>query len=254
MNPSLSSGLDKLARLVHCQSSKFAKEDMNETILREVATQIAKEQFVQLWPTYALMIAVALVVGGGAAYFGAYFKRRGESFATKADFDGLLTQLKETTAVAEEVKARFSHADWATRELKTLRRLKLEELLQAVYEIQVWQDVEKDARIYSSGKDSGVSPLPRLELLVCLYFPEIAPSVGAYIQTHRKIAMEILQSQLKLVAAAGDLSAPSEILQRFADNWKPLYLSQLKEISTIELQCQSIMVLLLGGQSDRQLK
>jgi hypothetical protein len=116
---------------------------MSEPLLKELAAQIAQEQFLLQWPIYGLMLCLALVVGFCAAYIGAYAKKRGEAFATKADFYELLSQVKVTTAVAEEVKAKISHADWAAREERILRRAKLEDLVQAIHEVQRWQDEDR---------------------------------------------------------------------------------------------------------------
>lgn len=175
---------------------------MSEALLRELAERIVREQFLLQWPIYGLMFAIAVVVVFIAAYLGAYAKKRGEAFATKADFRDLLDQLKATTAVAEEVKAQVSHADWATRELKTIRRVKLEELLQTVYELEAWQDLERSFRVFNSGNEPGRYPLPKIELLVGLYFPELRVIVNEYCVRHRRMRMMLLQTGVHLLEAA----------------------------------------------------
>lgn len=215
---------------------------MTETMLREIATQIAKEQFLLQWPVYALMLAVALVVGVGAAYLGAYARKRGESFATKSDFDELLAQLKATTAVAEEVKASVSHADWAARERRTLLRLKLEELLQAVHELQLWQDEERSKCIFGSTKDPGPSPLPKVERLAGLYFPELKKEVYDFCQSHRQMFITLTKSQQALLAAVKDVAAHKAALEEFSADWITQYQSQLGEVSAIEEKAQEVMV------------
>jgi hypothetical protein len=220
---------------------------MSEVLLHDIAGKIAREQFLLQWPIYALMVLIALVVGFSAAYVGAYAKKRGEALATKADFDELLSQLKTTTAVAEEVKTRVSHADWATRELKTLRRLKLEELLKAIYELVAWQDIEKDARIYNSGKDPGPSPLPKVELLVGLYFPELRPVVHECCQIHRQMVIETLQGNAKLLTAGDNAAARQQARQQFSNVWAPLYQKQLHAVSALEKACREIMEGLVGA-------
>lgn len=220
---------------------------MTETMLREIAEQIAKEQFLLQWPVYALMLAVALVVGVGAAYLGAYARKRGESFATKSDFHELLAQLKATTAVAEEVKASVSHADWASRERRTLRRLKLEELLQAVHELQLWQDDKRTKCIFGSAKDTGPSPLPKVERLTGLYFPEIETMVYEFCQSHRQMSITLLKSQQELFAAAKDVGAHKVALDNFSAAWMPQYQSQLRLVSAIEAKAREIMIGLVNA-------
>lgn len=220
---------------------------MTETMLREIAEQIAKEQFLLQWPVYALILAVALVVGVGAAYLGAYARRRGESFATKTDFDELLAQLKTTTAVAEEVKASVSHADWAARERRTLLRLKLEELLQAVHELQLWLDDERKKYIFGSGKDSGPSPLPKVGRLTGLYFPELETMVNVFCQSHRQMSITLLESQKELFVAAKDVTANKVALDRFSAAWMPQYKNHLRLVSAIEAKAREIMIGLVNA-------
>ncbi|MBS0467197.1 MAG: hypothetical protein JSS31_11035 [Proteobacteria bacterium] len=215
---------------------------MTETMMREIAEQIAKEQFFLQWPVYALMLAVALVVGVGAAYLGAYARKRGESFATKTDFDELLAQLKITTAVAEEVKVSMSHADWAARERRTLLRLKLEELLQAVHELQLWQDDERAKRIFDSAKNPGPSPLPKVELLTGLYFPELETMVYDFCQSHRQMSITLFKSQQELFVAEKDVAARKVVLDNFSAALTPQYQSQLRFVSAIEAKAREIMI------------
>lgn len=215
---------------------------MTETMLREIATQIAQEQFLLQWPVYALMLAVALVVGVGAAYLGAYARKRGESFATKSDFDELLAQLKATTAVTEEVKASVSHADWTARERRTLRRLKLEELLQAVHELELWQDEERAKCMFGSTKDPGPSPLPKVERLAGLYFPELENEVFDLCQSHRQMVITLMKSQHALFTAAKDVAAHKTALESFSAAWLTQYRSQLGMVSAIEAKAREIMV------------
>lgn len=214
---------------------------MNETMLRELAEQIAKEQFLLQWPVYALMLAVALVVGVGSAYLGAYARKRGDSFATKTDFDELLAQLKATTAVAEEVKASVSHSDWAARERRTLQRLKLEELLQAVHELLLWQDDERKKCIFGSTKDSGPSPLPKVERLTSLYFPVLETMVYQFCQSHRQMSITLLESQQELIAAAKDVTAQKVALDNFSVAWMSQYRNHLSLVSVIEAKAREIM-------------
>jgi len=192
-------------------------------------------------------MAIALVVGFAAAFIGAYAKKRGESFATKADMDALVAQVKATTAVAEEVRASVSHADWVTRELKTLRRLKLEELLQAVHEVQAWQDLERGRVVFNSSNDSGPSPLPKVERISGLYFPELQATVHQFSQKHRQMMIEILQAGQNILVARHDVVAQQNARQQFAGTWALLYQEQLRAVSTIETQAREIMAGLVGA-------
>lgn len=219
---------------------------MSEALLREIAEKIAREQFLAQWPIYLLMLSMVFVVGTVAAYIGSYAKRRGENFATKADFADLIFQLKETTAAAEVVKTKISHADWSTREMKTLRRLKLEELLLSVYELKAWQDVEMGVRIYNSGKETMPSPLPKVELLTSLYFSEIESLIHEFTQLHSQLIILTLETHEELLKTANNDIAQRDKRNQFGQNWMLCYQKQLKAISAIEKQCRVLMAELVG--------
>lgn len=222
---------------------------MSEMLLHEIAVQIAREQFLLQWPVYLLMFGIALVVGFAAAFVGAYAKKRGESYATKADFAELLTQLKATTAVAEEVKASISHADWAAREQRTLRRMKLEDLLQAIHEAQAWQDLNKDLLIFDSGKDVGQSPLPKVERIAGLYFPELRENIFNFCQLHRKMTIEVLEARQKILGSTNNFQAQQLARQQFVTAWAPIYQLQLVTMSAIESQARDLMAEPVGTET-----
>lgn len=82
---------------------------MSETLLREIAERIAKEQFLLHWWVYCLMLAISFVFSIGGAYLGSYAKKRGEDFATKKSFEDLMSQLKATTDLVENIKSGNTH-------------------------------------------------------------------------------------------------------------------------------------------------
>lgn len=214
---------------------------MSETLLRELATQIAREQLYLNWPIYLGMLGIAIVVAYGSSFLTSYTKKRAENFATKTDFEELLKQLKSTTETAEQVKVAIAHSDWSTRELKTLRRQKLEDLLQAIYETKEWQSVERDSRIFNSGKDTGNSPISRVELLSALYFPELFQELHEFGQDHRQMMITLIKTQKELREAKADLEATQKIYDALRDEWNKLDRSQLLNISIIEKKCRELM-------------
>jgi hypothetical protein len=220
---------------------------MDTAAIREIAKTIADEQFLLHWPFYALMIALTALVGFASAFVGAYAKKRGQNYATKADFDSLLAQLRLTTAVAEEVKSQISQADWATREAKTLRRIKLEELLHAIHEVEAWVDADREQRLFNSSRDLGVYPMPKLEVLAGLYFPELAEPVYEFGQLHRKSMVMIVEAQSTLEAAHQVPQERLKILDEFNANWVPMYKSRLKAIAALEKKSREVMSTLVGA-------
>jgi len=220
---------------------------MNDQLLRSLAESIAREQFLLQWPIYAVMAALALVVGVAASYIGAYAKKRGESYATKADFNELLRQLRATTAVAEEVRAQVSHADWAARELKTLRRTKLEELIYAVHEVEAWMEADRDRRMFGRTREPGECPIPKLEVLAGLYFPELSQEVHAYGLLYRTAMQTMLDFHNRLIDAGQDTQARQTVFTAFTEQWRPQYQLRLQSIGNLERQAREIMAELVGA-------
>lgn len=56
---------------------------------------------------------IGILLAAGAAFAGAYLKKRGENLATKADYEALRMQLIENTRITEEVKASVASIAWA---------------------------------------------------------------------------------------------------------------------------------------------
>jgi hypothetical protein len=220
---------------------------MNEALLREIAEQIAKEQiFVNLW-IYALMLVVSLIGSFGFAYLGAYAKRRGETFATKADFDELLKQLKATTEVAEDVKAKITHADWATRELKTLKRLKLEELIRMVHETEGWLEECRNHYIFADNQKPAASPQANVESLTNLYFPELKTIIGKYIDESRQAYIKILEVRKEILEVTNNPDAQNRCRQKFVKNVGEDWKNRAGHIKNLESDARNIMAELIGS-------
>lgn len=113
---------------------------LNEALIKEIALQVVQQGLLSNWLFYAVLLALSLVSGVIGAYLSKYFGKRGETAATKADFDEILKQLQATTKISEEVRSAVSHADWVAREWKTIRRIKLEELVNSAMSVSDWAD------------------------------------------------------------------------------------------------------------------
>ena len=74
-------------------------------LVRAVANEIVNQTIFENYRFYLLVVAISLVASAVGAFTVAYFKKRGESLATKADFAEMLRQLKDTTSLAEGIKS-----------------------------------------------------------------------------------------------------------------------------------------------------
>lgn len=153
---------------------------MTETLVREIANEVLLNGLLKNWWTYVVLIALLAVSGSISAFVSNYLRKRAETFANKADFDELLRQLRATTDAAESVRSVIAKNDWAEREWRTLRRIKLEELLTAMHAATHWLDKEMDARFFAEPMPSEASPIWKIEVLTSLYFPELQSEAGAF--------------------------------------------------------------------------
>ncbi len=148
---------------------------LNETVLKDIALQIVQQGILSNWQFYAFLLALSLISGAIGAFLSKYVGKRGETAAVDADLKKILRQLEKTTEVAEQVRSKVDHADWVAREWKTIRRVKLEELVKSAISVEHWLDKQCSACRESSYKEieGSNSPAKQTEMIAALYFPEI---------------------------------------------------------------------------------
>ena len=113
---------------------------MNDALVTDIATKIFDEQIFQNWKVYSIAILISVIAGAAGNFVGPYLRKRGETLATRSDFDEIKRQLHDTTELAKKIDLRLSHEDWTRREYKLLRRTKLEEMMTAVLDSEEWMD------------------------------------------------------------------------------------------------------------------
>lgn len=215
---------------------------MSEVLLRELAEKIAREQFLNQWPIYLLMLLLAVVGGALASYFGSYFKKRGENLATKSDFNNLLAQIKATTIATEDVKARISHLDWSTKERKVLLRNNLEELLNKLHELENWQDEKRHLALFTDEKFITHSAIvSNATILIALYFPELRQAVHDYFQMHRKIMILLANARLEILKLKSDPYAILALQNKASEEYQKIYTEQFFALASIDDKCHLIM-------------
>ena len=177
---------------------------MTETLIREIASEILRDGLLKNWWTYVVLVALLAVSGAVSAFVSSYLRKRAETFATKADFDELLSQMRATTEAAESVKSVIAKIDWAEREWRTLRRIKLEELIAAMHAATHWLDKEVDARLFLEPMPSDASPIWKIEALSSLYFPEIQSEASAFDLIYAQYRSWVIDVQAELSAVGQD--------------------------------------------------
>ena len=77
---------------------------MDPEFLKQVTGAIEQGLTSASW----MVIILGLASAGAGAFLGSYFKRKGENFATKEDFDSLLEQVEAQAKVTEEVRNEYA--------------------------------------------------------------------------------------------------------------------------------------------------
>lgn len=167
--------------------------------IRELAQAIANEQIAAQWLFYGVWLLLTICAAGIGSWFGAYFRKRGEHYATRADFKELIDQLKKTTEAAEGVRTEIAHTDWATKEWKTLRRIKAEEFLAEAEKAKQAFVSQSEDYLFSEVKVYGELGA-RVHMLALLYFPEaLIPTIhfAALLTQGKSLLLDIWQEMNK---------------------------------------------------------
>jgi hypothetical protein len=187
---------------------------MDEVTIQKIAAEVVARLPYgdRYWLFLVVNVVVMAVVGALAALGTSYFRTRGQNLATKHDFDELRRQFKANTELVETIKAEVGQRDWVRREWTTLRRIKLEALLEKMHECVLYLDRPRDDAI------DGVVPAPvaincmvQLHALEALYFPELKNEVSRFSDEWHKLFRLIIEIAVKVQASAGDQEARRQL-------------------------------------------
>lgn len=208
---------------------------MDQETIRAIADQVANQTILTSWKVWSLQFALWIVGTALAAFAGAFFAKRGEHKAIQADFQSLKNQLKENTIAVKMIETEIGHSDWAAREWKTLRRIKLEELLSLNEELLQW--------VYesvSAAKETGVIPsLFKAHTLGLLYFPELQLTINQLLE-------DTLSFQLECGNYARSSSQPEQKRKEIRDRAAALSNKVMIDIRSIGEQAQVLIATIVG--------
>jgi hypothetical protein len=177
---------------------------MDPSSIQNISDEIANH--LPPYPWWAQLIAQVLLTflaAGVGAFLSEYLKIRGHNFATKADFASLSAQLRANTELVETVKAEVNQRDWAKREWSNIRRLKLEELFEAIENLSVdlglcLNQAHGNPLGSNVSFDIPFSSIAKGGAITSLHLPELCDDWTAFIDAWRdeRTAMMILQTEL----------------------------------------------------------
>ncbi len=190
---------------------------MDDNQIQQLAHEIANQTAFHNWEYWITLLAVAFIAALGG-YFGSYFAKRGEHAANKADLKEILRQLERTTRMTASIESVVALGEWSERERRTLRRVKLEELMLTAHRANDWLGIERNRLIYLSDDREAASPLPLMITLGKLFFPELQLQISALYSacvtdsaSLRKVHVELLEARQRVLnaVAAGAYGAVS---------------------------------------------
>lgn len=217
---------------------------MLDPIILQAIDQIVQGAIIQNWRFYALVAATSLLAAMVGNLLASYARKRGETLATKADFDEILRQLRQSTKAAEDIKASVQHSDWISREWKVVRRTKLEELLDSAYAAEHWLEACRNRWMFQTTTELGPDPTDRVKRICALYFPELTAQAAALSAAQRAAISWNVSSGKRLLAAGPDVVAMQQILDSTLPTWSPHYQAVLQAISEVEAKATDLMAAL----------
>jgi hypothetical protein len=81
-------------------------------VQRQLAEGITKGLVLDNWPYWVVLMLLLFLASAVGAYFGAYFRKRGETAAAKADADEIRNHLRNLTTDTETITSRIAQLDW----------------------------------------------------------------------------------------------------------------------------------------------
>lgn len=144
-----------------------------EDLIQSIATEIVDHAILGNFSLYALIIAVTLVSNFIYSLVSSYSKKRGENLATKADFDEILRQLKETTATAEEIRGEIHAKLDESKSVRSLIREKLEAIFEQTFVLELWLEQVRDIALDGKLFDINSAPINKIEMYQSIYFKEV---------------------------------------------------------------------------------
>lgn len=189
--------------------------------IRQIADGVLREQVTEQPWFYLLLAAISLVGSAFGGFLAAYFKKRGEMLATKADFDELLTQLRQSTHLAEEIKADIQSKYGEQATLRALLRDRTELLVMATFELEGWLGEARAHAFQGESFESDSSPMSKISALRDIYFPEIGVEFSELRLRYIQYIQWLLDLQGVRLGSAGNAAAMQPHLSTFSQAYQP---------------------------------
>lgn len=209
-------------------------------LARALADEIAKQIVLDHWQFWVLLLLIGFLYVALHAGLQSFFQKRGETLATKADIHALTEIARTTTHATEQIRTQFDKAGWVAKETNALQRAKLEELLEKALQIEPWLDT--DWLLFCDGKlMSTPSPLPRLEMLIALYFPELKRTTLALGLNAMQARSVLIDASVERLKVATDPVAKLALERKAMQDAHAYYQPRLKLMIQLTSEARTIL-------------
>lgn len=216
---------------------------MDSNQISQLAREIAARTVADNLSYWSLLILLAVVAAGAGAWIGAYFGKRGEAKALKDGFEDVLKQLRETTSTVEKIRAEVQHDDWAARELKTLRRTRLEEFVALIDSTPAFLEKLRDYKIFDGTAFNDAQPEDRILAIGQLYFRELLTELLAHYERFGACQMLILRYHAQILGL--DHPQKMALLRQFElDYREPLRTFYVAKVELVRRAIELLPVIL----------
>jgi hypothetical protein len=189
---------------------------MDKETIQQIAAQVVAQ--LPLGLLTILNLFIVALVSALTALGVSYFRTGGQNLATKHDFDELQKQLSANTKLVEDIKSDVSQRDWARREWTTLRRVKLEALLEKMHECEEQLDRRRDRAYEGKAPTPERDHVAELRVLAALYFPKLKNEVAMVARICRQERIRIGELVQAVQNAGGDPTALATVSEDFRRN------------------------------------
>jgi hypothetical protein len=219
---------------------------MDEVTIQKIAAEVVRHLPYgddRYWLFLVVNVIVMALVGVLAALGTSYFSTRGQNLATNHDFDELREQLRANMQLVETIKAEIGQKDWATRERTNLRWIKLELLLEKMYDCDNYLDQHRHRFMDGKGMDPEQRDyLNELNAMGSLYFPELENEIGRFYLGGKEqisLGLELVQA---LSSAGNDAAARESAYNTFKRKWKKRDKERLDARSALTAAARTLLV------------
>lgn len=183
--------------------------------LVELAHQIADGRATGNLQFFVVLLTLAALAALVVWFLAPYLNERGKLLAAAETVGRRLDEIRQATELSEQIKARISHGDWTVKEYKILRRQKLEQLLAAAYNVQVFSNSDSTIdRTQVSLTLESKKHIVDFELLSVLYFPELSSESTALVRVHTELSRWLVSKRSTLAQGSLQLEYEEKIFER----------------------------------------